>query len=134
MDVLEIRKARLRMWFPKGKLPQKEKNYFAQLMRGASPFGEKAARRIEEEYEIPHLWLDQPLTDEESTNTENESAASGEADVGPGPAGGSPAELMMVQISVDEINLVSLYRAATPLGKSLIMTTAKNARKAPATR
>lgn len=134
MDVLEIRKARLRIAFPKGKLPAKEKNYFAQLMRGASTFGEKAARRIETEYGLPKFWLDQPLTEEESANTEHEGTTPGDGEEGPRPTAAVSQEMMMVQISVDEVNLVSLYRAASPMGKSLIMTTAKNTRKGPATR
>lgn len=37
---------------------QAEKSFFSQLKSGALPFGEKAARRIEAAYGMPHKFLD----------------------------------------------------------------------------
>lgn len=59
MKIAEIRRARLKLWFAKRTLPEKEKSYLSQLMGGKASFGEKAARRLEKTYEMPPMYLDQ---------------------------------------------------------------------------
>lgn len=66
MDIIEIRRARLRDWFADRTLPAREKSYISQLIHGKASFGEKAARRLEADYGMPRLYLDgedRPETD-----------------------------------------------------------------------
>jgi phage repressor protein C with HTH and peptisase S24 domain len=60
MDIVELRRQRLRDWFkdPKNHIPPKEKSYLSQLMTGRASFGEKAARRIERDYGMDAGYLD----------------------------------------------------------------------------
>lgn len=61
VNITEIRRARLKAWFAKRTLPPKEKSYLSQLIGGKSSFGEKAARRLEQTYEMPTKYLDTPM-------------------------------------------------------------------------
>lgn len=64
MEIAEIRRARLKLWFAKRTLPEQEKSYLSQLIGGKASFGEKAARRLESTYEMPERYLDTPLETE----------------------------------------------------------------------
>lgn len=64
MDIVDIRRARLGLWFSDKPLPKREKSYLSQLINGVGSFGEKAARRLEEDYRMPPKYLDTPLEDE----------------------------------------------------------------------
>lgn len=66
----DIRRLRLKEWFADRTLPEREKSYLSQLINGKSSFGEKAARRIESDYGIPHGHLDQPPTDPDAAISE----------------------------------------------------------------
>lgn len=54
----EIRARNLRQWFSGKTVPQKEKSYISQLMNGKASFGEKSARRLEQDYGMPLYYLD----------------------------------------------------------------------------
>jgi hypothetical protein len=69
MEDVEIRRARLKAWFKDIPFPEKEKSYLSQLINGKASFGEKAARRLEKTYGMPHRYLDTPL-DQEVPKTE----------------------------------------------------------------
>lgn len=69
MDIKEIRQRRLKEWFDGRTVPQKESSYISQLVGGRASFGEKAARRLEDTYEMPELYLDQPYDVEETSAT-----------------------------------------------------------------
>lgn len=61
MGTKENRIARLREWFAERSIPPEEKSYFSQLLSGTASFGEKAARRLEESYGMPAMYLDTPI-------------------------------------------------------------------------
>jgi len=58
MDMPDRRRENLKTWFSDRTLPEKEKSYLSQLINGTASFGEKAARRLERDYNIPQDWLD----------------------------------------------------------------------------
>lgn len=58
MNIVDIRRKRLKEWFSDKPIPPKEKSFLSQLMNGKSSFGEKAARRIERDYGMPEGSLD----------------------------------------------------------------------------
>ncbi|MCP5699633.1 hypothetical protein NL355_28600, partial [Klebsiella pneumoniae] len=53
MSTKEIRSKRLADWFAERTLPEREKSYLSQLINGKTSFGERAARRIERDYNMP---------------------------------------------------------------------------------
>ena len=59
METADIRRLQLRAWFADRSIPEREKSYISQLMSGKASFGEKAARRLENEYGMPDRYLDQ---------------------------------------------------------------------------
>ncbi len=61
MDTKDIRRARLSQWFDKRSIPAAEKSYISQLINGKAPFGEKAARRLENDYGMDVGYLDLPV-------------------------------------------------------------------------
>lgn len=58
MDIVQNRRDRLRQWFEGKPLPEKEKSYFSQLINGKASFRERAARRIERDYNMGEGYLD----------------------------------------------------------------------------
>jgi SOS-response transcriptional repressor LexA len=58
MDIVETRRANLRRWVADNGTPTKEKSLFSQLKSNGS-FGERVARRLEEQYKMGKGWLDQ---------------------------------------------------------------------------
>ncbi len=64
MDIVEIRRSRLRAWFSKRTIPPSEKSYLSQLMTGKASFGERAARRLERDYGMGDGFLDQRPAEE----------------------------------------------------------------------
>ena len=52
------RRLRLKEWFSSREMHEDDKNYISQLINGKSPFGEKAARRLEQDYGMPENYLD----------------------------------------------------------------------------
>jgi len=59
MDIVEIRRENLRRWVAEHGTPQKEKSLFSQLKSNGS-FGERVARRLEEQYKMGAGYLDRP--------------------------------------------------------------------------
>lgn len=63
-----IRRDNLKKWFSDKVVPEKDRSYVSQLISGKTPsFGEKAARRLEMENNMPAFYLDTP----QSKTTEN---------------------------------------------------------------
>lgn len=66
-----IRRDNLKKWFSDKVVPEKDRSYVSQLISGKTPsFGEKAARRLEMENNMPAFYLDTP----QSKATENVSS------------------------------------------------------------
>lgn len=59
MDITDIRRENLRRWIAKHGTPSKEKSLFSQL-KSTGSFGEKVARRLEQQYKMGDLYLDTP--------------------------------------------------------------------------
>lgn len=59
MDIVSIRRNKLRLWFSGKPIPEPEKSYISQLINGKASFGEKAARRLEKTYKMPNKYLDE---------------------------------------------------------------------------
>lgn len=53
-----LRAINLKRWFAGKTIPNKEKSYISQLINGKSSFGEKSARRLENDYGMPEFYLD----------------------------------------------------------------------------
>ena len=63
-----IRRDNLKKWFSDKVVPEKDRSYVSQLISGKTPsFGEKAARRLKMENNMPAFYLDTP----QSKTTEN---------------------------------------------------------------
>jgi len=58
MELMAIRREKLKEWFANQTLPRKEKSTLSQLMRGNEVFGSRIARRLEREYGMPRGHLD----------------------------------------------------------------------------
>lgn len=61
MKTAETRRRRLREWLDTHPTPTREKSYFSQLVSGTASFGEKAARRLEQQYGMEDGYLDSPM-------------------------------------------------------------------------
>lgn len=122
MDIVEIRRARLREFFAGKTLPPKEKSYLSQLMNGTSSFGERAARRLEAEFGMGDGYLDR------TSEAEQMDVAAFLS--GPGTG----------YVNADEIiELILLYKQASQKGRNQILMSARvaertdKASRAPAT-
>jgi hypothetical protein len=60
----DIRRFNLKKWTESNPIPIKEKSFFSQLIAGTASFGEKAARRLEVEYNMGAGYLDTPTVAE----------------------------------------------------------------------
>lgn len=58
IELMAIRREKLKEWFAKQTLPRKEKSTLSQLMRGKEVFGPRVARRLERDYGMPRGYLD----------------------------------------------------------------------------
>lgn len=58
MEVMAIRREKLKEWFAGRTLPRKEKSTLSQLMLGKEVFGPRVARRLERDYGMPRGYLD----------------------------------------------------------------------------
>ncbi|MGQ3662098.1 hypothetical protein [Citrobacter braakii] len=68
MELVDIRRTRLKEWFGDKKLPPKDASFISQVI-GGKFIGEKAARRLEKDHGIPEFYLDMPF-DTEPPNTD----------------------------------------------------------------
>lgn len=114
MDIIEIRRANLRRWVAENGTPAKEKSLFSQL-KSLGSFGEKVARRLEDQYKMGDGFLDRCV---ESDQAEHQPQA-------------VLSEAVHYDVfTTEERNLVTLYRASTPRGKKVIYSAAERADKA----
>jgi len=60
MDTVETRRENLRRWVAANGTPAKERSFFSQLQKDAS-FGERVARRLEQQYKMGAGYLDTPI-------------------------------------------------------------------------
>lgn len=60
MDIVETRRENLRRWVATNGTPAKERSFFSQLQKDAS-FGERVARRLEQQYKMGAGYLDRPI-------------------------------------------------------------------------
>lgn len=60
MDIVETRRENLRRWVAVNGTPVKERSFFSQLQKDAS-FGERVARRLEQQYKMGAGYLDSPI-------------------------------------------------------------------------
>jgi hypothetical protein len=65
MQIENIRRAKLRLWFTGRSIPPKEKSYISQLLKEGNAFGERTARRLEKDYGMGEGYLDMPENDEQ---------------------------------------------------------------------
>lgn len=75
MEISEIRREALKKWFAGGPLPEGDRSYFSQVITGKSDMGEKAARRIEQEYNMPPGHLDKMPDETKRGAVQSKSAA-----------------------------------------------------------
>lgn len=61
IDVVAVRRARLKQWFAGRALPVDRKRYLSALIGGKVAIGEKAARGLERHYNMPKGHLDGPF-------------------------------------------------------------------------
>jgi hypothetical protein len=105
MDIVEIRRANLRRWVAKNGTPVKERSLFSQLQTTGS-FGERVARRIEDQYKMGVGYLD---------------TADAPVKLGSGEGGGGLAEsLKLTCETARELRLLSVYRLANQDQRRLI--------------
>lgn len=81
MDIQEKRRTQLRKWVALNGTPAKEKSYFSQLTNANASFGERAARRIEQQYRMGEGYLDSdkaPAPVDSTTTTAVESPTKAE--------------------------------------------------------
>lgn len=117
MDIVEIRRSRLREWFANRSVPPKEKSYLSQLMNGTASFGERAARRLETDLGMGAGYLDR--TQEEETQSLDTFLK--------GPGAGF--------VNADElIELILLYKQSTIKGRNFILQSARAAEKSASAR
>ncbi|WP_294833306.1 S24 family peptidase [uncultured Gilliamella sp.] len=63
-EIQALRAMNLKRWFAGKTIPNKEKSYISQLINEKSSFGEKSARRLEKDYDMPPFYLDKTNNDE----------------------------------------------------------------------
>lgn len=106
MDIQETRRRKLRTWLQNRTAPTKEKSYFSQLLAGTSPFGERAARRIEREYGMGAGYLDLPASDVSSEKPAEAQTSLATEELGP-----HIAEIVAALKDVDEEGQIRAKRA-----------------------
>lgn len=67
--ITKVRRENLKKWFSNKTVPEKDRSFVSQLISGKTPsFGEKAARRLENENNMPPFYLDTPQSTESITS------------------------------------------------------------------
>jgi hypothetical protein len=111
----EVRRAQLSKWVAKNGVPPAEKSYFSQLLSGDASFGEKAARRLEDDYGMGTGYLDRVDDTAQVLSLKKK----------PEVPSADPA------VIADEIiELISLYQQASDRGRKFILDSARGAAKA----
>lgn len=74
--ITKVRRENLKKWFSNKTVPEKDRSFVSQLISGKTPsFGEKAARRLENENNMPPFYLDTPQSAESITSNVKEVGA-----------------------------------------------------------
>ncbi|MGF7454382.1 S24 family peptidase [Pasteurella bettyae] len=74
--ITKVRRENLKKWFSNKTVPEKDRSFVSQLISGKTPsFGEKAARRLENENNMPPFYLDTPQSTESITSNVKEVGA-----------------------------------------------------------
>jgi hypothetical protein len=115
MDIKETRRENLRKWLETHKTPPAERSYFSQLLLGTSTMGERAARRIEAEYNMGAGYLDTPL---------EKVGADREAKAGP-----EPERMDLVWVTPREMQILTAFRASSERGKASMEVSAEVSEK-----
>jgi hypothetical protein len=110
---VQIRRANLRKWMEHNGVPPEERSYFGQLTGGSTSFGEKAARRLEREYNMGDGYLDRPLSEVP------------EAAAPAAPAVESTEPTYLARVTLEEMELLTAFRGKTPRGRQVIKAAAK---------
>jgi hypothetical protein len=104
MELTELRRANLKAWLETHPTPAAERSYFSQLVVGTAPFGERAARRLETDYNMGTLYLDTPREAEKAPEPRPEAEA-------------KPERMDLVWVTQREMNLLTQFRASSERGK-----------------
>lgn len=119
MDITEIRRENLRRWVAEHGTPAKERSLFSQLKADGS-FGERVARRLEEQYRMGAGFLDQEPDEEGGAEKKVEQ-----------PTGW---DVFAAERSADEMlkkaaEMIEIYRLAGPADRDRIDYAFTEARK-----
>ncbi len=115
MDIIEIRRENLRRWVAEHGTPAKEKSMFSQL-KSTGSFGEKVARRLEDQYKMGDRYLDNAHATpssgvQQAINVMREDA---EQAVGPEQA------TQLQRLNADEARMLEAYRLTPTIGKDSV--------------
>lgn len=115
MDIIETRRENLRRWIAEHGTPAKERSLFSQLKADGS-FGERVARRLEEQYRMGAGYLDRDLEGDKLQPKVKESQ--GAANDGAG------ADELLARA----VELLETYRSAGPADRDRIDRLVRNIR------
>jgi hypothetical protein len=113
MDITERRRENLRRWVAENGVPPKEKSLFSQLKSAAS-FGEKLARRLEDQYRMGMGYLDQLPRAANLAGSQSKEL---------------PAGVHYEIITAEEKALLDAYRTSTRRGRDNILLAADRAER-----
>jgi hypothetical protein len=120
-DLVKTRRANLRAWVMKNGTPAGEKSYFSQLLNAAS-FGERAARRLEQTYNMGSLYLDRPIEGEGG-----QPAAAAQDRALHAPDAGTSS--VLVRVDARELKMLTWFRESDERGKQTIESVAELVQK-----
>jgi hypothetical protein len=138
MNLTDTRRQNLRIWTSQHGTPVKEKSLFSQL-KGNGSFGEKVARRLEQEYDMGAGYLDAPIAESkqrevvretpspEMSKTKRAARKLPKADA---PVSADVLAEMNV-ITAREAQLLNWYRMSTESSKGIIDALASTIEKQP---
>lgn len=119
MNIIETRRANLRRWIAEHGTPAKERSLFSQLKADGS-FGERVARRLEEQYRMGPGYLDQDL----GAAGEEFKQQQGEVIRGRAAAPEESADEMLRRVT----EMIDTYRLASPTDRQRIDLAFREAR------
>jgi hypothetical protein len=127
-DIAQIRRANLKAWVEVNGTPQKERSFFSQLVLGDCSFGERAARRIEHDYNMAPMYLDtRGAAPAAGTPPQPEEPAAAYGP--PEDAQESFGRTVLARLDMEELELVSQFREKTRRGKEVIWAAVKTGEK-----
>lgn len=126
MEITETRRIQLRHWFSERTIPPKEKSYLSQLMTGTASFGERAARRLERDYGMGHMYLDRVESPEEKASDVDVAYRSGDSVVLIECKSVPPADEMdLMWVSAYDRKLLTLVHGTDEDGRRTVMRAAE---------